>query len=221
MEAFAPGAVSEPPAVERPRVRLAVGHDLGRSRLTVLFRPLLAYPLGCYAGLWGIVALLAAPFQWVYTLAAGQPQRHLHAFLTRFVRFYAHMSAYLRFLANPFPHFVGDPGDYPVDLEVDRPARQRRWTVALRLILGIPAVVISYVFQVISLVLWIVGWIVCLVLGRMPKGLNDLAAFLLRYESCTAAYVLLLDDRFPALSPPPTKETVIERPARRWNATYL
>jgi hypothetical protein len=111
---------------ERPAIRLAVSDDLKRSRLTVLVRPLFYYPLGWWAAIWGVAALLAAVPQWFYTLATGRPQTHLHAFLARFVRFYVHMSAYLRFIGNPFPHFVGDPGDYPVDLEIDPPAPQRR-----------------------------------------------------------------------------------------------
>jgi hypothetical protein len=202
-------------------IRLAVGDDVRLSRLTVFFRLILAYPLNYWGALWSLAVFFTAIAQWFYTLAAGRPATPLHAFHARFARFNTHLNAYLFLIANPYPHFVGDPGDYPVDLEVDRSEAQRRWTVALRLILAIPAFVLSYVFVVVVLILAIVGWFIALVLGRLPAGLRNLIAYLLRYELQTLAYVLLLADRYPSLSAPEARETAIERPARHYDAYYV
>jgi hypothetical protein len=131
------------------------------------------------------------------------------------------VQAYIRLVANPYPHFVGDRGDYPVDLDVDPPAPQRRWTVALRLILGVPAFVLTYVFGIVGLILALVSWFICLILGRMPEGVRNLAAYLLRFETQTYAYLLLVTDRYPSLSAPEARTTVIERPAESWAATYI
>jgi hypothetical protein len=55
---------------------------------------------------------------------------------------------------------------------------------------------------VVYLVLGIAAWFVCLVVGRMPKGMRDLGAYCLRYETQTRAYLTFLTDRYPSLSAP-------------------
>ena len=196
-------------------IRLAVSDDTRLSRLTTLARPLLVAPHWVWLEIWGAAALPVAFVQWLFTLAAGRPAAPLHAFLGRFTRYYVHVSGYARLLANPYPHFVGDPGDYPVDLEVDAPGRQRRWTVALRLVLAVPAYVFASVLGMVALVLLLVAWLIALVLGRLPQGLRELAAFLLRYEAQTYAYVLLLTDRYPGLATPRPRGPVAIAPTPR------
>jgi hypothetical protein len=44
------------------------------------------------------------------------------------------------------------------------------------------------------------GWFVCLVLGRMPKGMRDLLAYCIRYQAQTYAYLFLLTGRYPSLA---------------------
>ena len=44
------------------------------------------------------------------------------------------------------------------------------------------------------------GWFAALVLGRMPKGLRDLGAYCLRYQTQTYAYLMLLTQRYPSLA---------------------
>jgi hypothetical protein len=196
-------------------IRLVVADDLRRSRLTVLFRYPLSWPPSLWDALWGAAALLVALVQWVYALAAGRPVARLHAFQARFLHFHAHANAYLRLVANPYPHFAGDAGDYPVDVEVDGPGTQRRWTVALRAILAVPALVLTSVFQTVGLVMAVVSWFIAVPLGRVPRGLRDLGAFLLRYELQTLAYLLVVTDRYPALAAPlPRGPVELEPPPR-------
>ena len=123
-------------------IRLVVNDDLRRNRLTVFFRLLLAIPHIIWFLLWGIVALLALIANWFATLFAGQSPAGLHNFLATYLRYQTHVYAYALLIADPFPGFGGQPG-YPIDLEVDPPERQNRWTVAFRMILAIPAYIIS------------------------------------------------------------------------------
>ena len=44
------------------------------------------------------------------------------------------------------------------------------------------------------------GWFVTLVLGRMPRGMRDLGAYCLRFNTQTYAYVSLLTARYPSLA---------------------
>jgi hypothetical protein len=201
--------------VDEHPVRLVVADDLRRSRLTVLVRYALAYPLFWWAALWGTAAVLVAIVQWFFALAAGRPQRHLFTFNARFLHFITHVNAYVRLVANPYPHFVGDPGDYPIAPEIAGPGPQRRWTVALRVVLAIPALVLTSVFQMVALLMAVISWFIAVALGRVPKGLRDLGAFLLRYELQTTAYLLLVTDRYPALAAPQPRGPVEIKPPPR------
>ena len=49
----------------------------------------------------------------------------LHRFLAAYVRYAAHLAAYLTLAADPYPGFTGRPGSYPIDVEIAR-ARRRR-----------------------------------------------------------------------------------------------
>ena len=182
-------------------VRLVVTDDLRRTRLTVFFRLLLAIPHFIWLSLWGIAAAVAAILNWFATLFAGRAPVGLHDFLARFLRYSTHVNAYIYLLADPYPGFGGAPG-YPVDLEVDPPVEQSRLTVFFRIILAIPALLIARILSYLLGLLAFLGWFVCLVAGRMPKGMRDLGAFCVRYDQQTAAYVVLLTDRYPPLSSP-------------------
>jgi len=124
--------------------------------------------------------------------------RQLHSFHSRFVRWSTHVAAYLALLANPWPRLdARDP--YPIDIQIDPPARQNRWKSFFRIILAIPAIAFSLALFVVLVALAFVGWFACLILGRMPKGMRDLGAYCLRFIAQTSAYLLFLTDRYPQL----------------------
>ena len=180
-------------------VRLVVNDDLRRNRLTTFFRPLLAIPHLLWLLLWGIVALLALIAGWFATLVKGELPDGLHNFLATYLRYQAHVYSYLFLIADPFPGFGGQPG-YPIDLEIAAPRPQNRWTVAFRLILAIPAFIISGIMGYLNRALAIFSWFVALALGRVPEGMRNFGAFALRYEQQTTAYVYLLTDRYPSFN---------------------
>jgi Domain of unknown function (DUF4389) len=183
----------------RHPVRLVVNDDLRRNRLTTFFRVLLAIPHLVWLILWGIVAFLAMLANWFATLIKGQSPDGLHNFIATYLRYQTHVYAYLFLIADPFPGFGGQPG-YPIDLDVDPPQPQNRWTVAFRLILGIPAFIISGIMGYLNRALAIFSWFVALVLGRVPEGMRNVAAFALRYEMQTAAYAALVTGRYPSFN---------------------
>jgi hypothetical protein len=211
-------------------VRLTVTDDLRRSRLTVFLRLLLAIPHLVWWWLWSIAAVFAAVALWFVTLIRGRPPAGLYTFLASYVRYSIHLGAYLSLAANPYPMFTGRPG-YPVDLEFDGPEAQRRWVTGFRLILAIPALLLSVVFQGGGFAAWagdekttatwaggtllvvaVLGWFVCMILGRMPQGLRDLQAYGLRYLAEVAAYTLVLTERYPNADPAATPAAGREHP---------
>jgi hypothetical protein len=211
---MAPGS-NGPSSADRRPVRLVVDDDLQRSRLTVFFRLALALPHLIWLGLWSVAAFFAAIANWVAALFQGSSGEPLHGFLTRYVRYATHVHAYVSLATERFPGFGGQPG-YPIDLEVDPPVRQNRWTIGFRLVLAVPALLLlsvltgswpensetGYASNVGLLVLVaFLGWFACLARGRMPRGLRDAAAWVISYGAQVWAYLLVLTDRYPSIDP--------------------
>jgi hypothetical protein len=187
------------PVTEHVRhpIRLVVTDDLQRNRLTVFFRLILAIPHLIWVTVWGIVAALAAIANWFATLFNGQSPEGLHNFLATYLRYQTHVYAYVLLIADPFPGFGGKPG-YPIDIEIDPPQPQNRWTVAFRVILAIPAYIVSGILGYLNRALAVFSWFIAVAMGSVPEGLRNFAAFALRYEQQTAGYALLLTGRYPS-----------------------
>jgi Domain of unknown function (DUF4389) len=185
--------------VQHP-IRLVVNDDLQRTRLTVFFRVILAIPLLLWAVLWAVVAMLAYIVNWFATLFMGQSPDGLHNFLATFLRYTTHVRAYLLLVADPYPKFTGQVGTYPIDLEIDPPRRQNRWTVFFRGILAIPALFLSNILSQLNQLLAIFSWFIALITGRVPEGIRNFAALAIRIETQTYGYALLLTDRYPSFN---------------------
>jgi Domain of unknown function (DUF4389) len=191
-------------ALQAHPIDMTVRPGLERSRLTVFFRLLIVIPHLIWMALWGFVAELALLVAWFAALFTGRVPDGLHGFLASYLRFYARVSAYLFLLADPYPPFGGAEGGYPVDVRIAPAASQSRLTVLFRIVLILPAALLTYVFRLVNEVVAFLGWFYCLFTGRMHEGMQDISTWLLRYEIQTAAYALLLTQRYPSLSGGPT-----------------
>ena len=90
---------------------------------------------------------------------------------------------------------TGTPG--PVLVAVAEPARQRRVTVAIRLVLAIPHLLALYFLGMAAFVVGILGWLGALVTGRLPRFAAAYLSGYLRWYSRVGAYLLLLTDAYP------------------------
>jgi hypothetical protein len=198
-----PGVLGAPrPAPPHPIVLRQQEDTLERSRVTVFFRLLLAFPHIVWIILWSILVVFAVIANWLITLIAGRSPTGLHNFLAAFQRYGVHVQAFITLVANPFPGFTGAPG-YPVDVEIAPPEPQRRLWTAFRILLAIPALIIQSGLNVALYAVAILGWFASLFTGRMPRGLRNLGAFTLRYGAQTSSFgYLLLTDRYPYAGPP-------------------
>jgi hypothetical protein len=214
-------------APEAHPVRLVVEDDLHRNRLTVFFRLLLAIPHLIWITLWTIAVFFAAIANWIATLVRGTPPDALHRFMCRYVRYSLHLNAYLHLIGNPYPGFVGEDGEYVVDVHLPPPLAQARWKTGFRLPLAIPAFLVAAALggaggpavfpngggrggasrysaggsgALTSFVAFL-GWFASLARGRMPKGLRDAGAYGLGYGTQSLAYFLLVTDRYPSADP--------------------
>jgi uncharacterized protein DUF4389 len=190
----------EPPPFEPPRphtVRLIEHDDLERSRLTVLARWFLVFPHLIWLFLYASVAFFVALANWILTLIKGRSPQRLHRWLVRFLRYYVYVYSYLYVLANPYPPFHGDQRSYRVDLQVEGPDEQRRLVTAFRLVLAIPAVVLAWVLGQVLQIIGLLNWLIAIFIGRVPRGMEQLGLYCLRYQTQTYAYLLVVTDRYP------------------------
>lgn len=209
-----------PELAEHP-VRAVVSDELGRSRLTILFRLLLSFPHLVWLTLWAVPALFAVVAAWLVALVTGRVPTPLHRFLAAYVRYWTHVVAYLYVIGRRFPGFTGREGSYGIDVRIDPPKAQSRWKTLFRLLLAIPGLLVASALGNALFVLAILGWWVGLVLGRMPEGLRNLGASCLRYTAQTYAYLGLLTDRYPYASPVlEGRSRVVDAPERAlpWDA---
>ena len=180
-------------------VRLIVTDDLRRNRLTVFFRLLLLVPHLIWTMLWGIAAAFALLIAWFAALFTKRVPDGLHGFLASYVRYQTHVFAYGVIAADPFPSFSG-AADYPITVEISAPVEQGRLGVFFRLLLALPALLVSYVLNYLTELLAFFAWVLGVVLGRTPEGLRNLLAFSIRYHAQTQAYTYLLTSRYPSLN---------------------
>lgn len=215
---------------QRPIRLVVLDEDLGRNRLTVFFRLILAIPHLIWLVLWGIAAFAVSFALWLAVLIEGKAPGILHDFVAGYLRYATHVGSYLYLAANPYPGFRGRPG-YPIDLEIDPPERQNRWTAFFRLFLALPALLLTAVLGgglsfgsqggswssasgEQSNAAWtgvtlagaaaaaaFLAWFAILALGRAPRGLRDLVAYALGYGAQTGGYLLLLTGRYPNSNP--------------------
>jgi hypothetical protein len=191
--------VSEIHAVADHPINLTTNDDLHRSRLTVFFRLLLVIPHLIVLLVLGLIAEIVVLIAWLAGIVLGRVPAGLHNFLASFVRYATRVRAYYGILANPYPPFGGG-GTYPIDVEIAPAASQSRVTILFRFLLAIPAVILAYVFQIGLNIVALFGWIVAVITGKMPQGLEDLGIYCLRWETQTWAYLFLLTGRYPSLS---------------------
>jgi len=210
-------------APEQRPIRLVVRDDDLRRNATVFLRLVLAIPHLVWLTLWGIAAYVVAFVNWLSVLIQGEVPESMHGFVSGYLRYATHVSAYVFVVVDTYPGFRGAPG-YAVDLEIDPPVRQSRWSGFFRLILALPALVLAGVlgsgftasgsvggstYGVTALygglgagaVAAMLTWCAALVIGRAPRGLRDLMIYAIGYGAQAAAYFLLLTPRYPTSDP--------------------
>jgi hypothetical protein len=211
-------AIGPLPARDDP-IRLESSDDLRRNRLTVFFRLLLAIPHLIWLVLWGIAAFFAAIGNWFAILFTGIAPAGLHHFLAAYTRYQQHVFAYLYVIANPFPGFTGERGSYPIEIRIAERAPQNRWTVGFRLVLALPALLLSAAYGSLLVAIALLGWFASLFTGTMPLGLRNAGALAVRYSAQLYGYLFLLTDAYPYsgpnVAPPPlTADPSIALPPR-------
>lgn len=101
-----------------------------------------------------------------------------------------------------------------VEVIFEEPKPQRRWTIALRIFLAFPHLLVLVVLEIFSLGAVLLGWFAALATGRFPEGFSALLRGVIRYATRLFAYVYLLIDTYPPLSLEDEEESKDTYPVR-------
>jgi hypothetical protein len=174
-----------------------------RSRVSTFFRYLLAIPHFIVLLFWGFFAEIAVFFAWFAILFTGRYPEGLYNFVAGFVRYAAQVNAYVSLVLDGYPPFSGDDASYPAQLKI--PPRLESYDRAktfFRIILLIPVAIIGYAMRIVWSFGSFLSWIVIVITGRQPKGLQEMTQLGLSYEVRIVPYAALLTEAFPAFSNP-------------------
>jgi hypothetical protein len=182
-----------------------------RNRLTTALRPILAIPHAILAGpvywssrtggvgLLGAAAYVMAIVSWFTLLTTGEQLRGIREFSLYYLRWRTRALAYMALFVDPYPPF-GD-GAYPATIEVREPAQPRdSATIAVRLILVLPHLVLLAFLLIGWLVTTIIAWFSILFTRSYPPSLYEFGLGVMRWGLRVEVYLLLLVDEYPPFS---------------------
>jgi hypothetical protein len=170
-----------------------------RSRLTTFFRLILVIPHAIAVFFYVLAAEVVVIVAWFALLFTGRYPQGMYDFVAGALRYATRVSGYALLLNDEYPPFSGDPATpYPVDLNIGPPkAEYSRMKVLFRIILMIPVYIINYAMQIVAQLGAFIAWFAIVVLGRQPKGLQDMIVLGLSYQQRSYAYFALLTEDWP------------------------
>jgi hypothetical protein len=186
-----------------------------RSRLTTFFRGLLAIPHLIAVLFYVFAAEIVTFIAWFALLFTGRYPQGMYDFVAGALRYGTRVCGYVFLLTDEYPPFSGDPATpYPVDLNIGPPkAEYSRLKVLFRIILMIPVYIIAYAMQIVFEVGALIAWFAIVILGRQPKGLQDMIVLGMSYHQRAYGYFFLLTEDWPPFTDETEGRTVEAAPA--------
>jgi hypothetical protein len=184
-----------------------------RSRLTTFFRLLLAIPHLIFVYLYQLAAGVVVIVAWFVLLFTGRWPLGMYDFVAGSLRYSTRVYGYTCLLTDDYPPFSGDPTiTYPVRLNIAAPKPEySRLKVLFRIVLAIPILIITYAMQIVAQVGAFLAWFAIVVLGRQPKGLQDMIVLGLSYQQRAYSYIALITEDWPPFTD--DKPRSIEEPS--------
>jgi Domain of unknown function (DUF4389) len=152
----------------------------------------------------GAVSDVVAVISWFAVLFTGRLPAGLAGLQAMYLRYMLRTATYFGFLREEYPPFnfattPADPGDDPrvgVDL-VPQLEGRNRLTVAFRLILAIPQLIVLALLGIALFFVGVIAFFAVLFTGRWPDGLRNFALGAGRWWLRVETYLVLLTDEYP------------------------
>jgi Domain of unknown function (DUF4389) len=185
--------------------------EIDRADRIANWRPivqwLLAIPHFIILYVLGVVAEVVSIIAWFAILFTGKLPDGLANLVCLYVRYNNRTMAYAGFLREEYPPFTfetvpADPGTYPAVRTgfVPELEDRNRLTVAFRLILVIPQLIVLSVLGLVAFLAFVIAFFAVLFTGRWPEGLRTFVVGVLRWSTRVSAYLYLLTDEYPPFS---------------------
>ena len=182
----------------RSAVTLSLEGPQPQRRVTVAFRFILAFPHFFWAALLGFASFFAVIAAWFAALFTGRVPSGIGDFVARVLQYQTGLYAYMYLLTDRYPPFTLSPVDsYPAELDIEAPDQLNRAAVFFRIILMVPAMIVSSLVSGGATIVLFFLWIITLVSGRMPESAFEALAVTLRYQLRFYAYGSLLTSEYP------------------------
>ena len=151
-----------------------------------------------------IVSEVIGLVSWFTIVFTGELPEGLANLQVMCMRYSLRTYVYAAFLKEEYPPFTfgttpADPGDDP-RLRVDiapQLVNRNRLTVAFRIILVIPQVIVVGILTFVAYVAVLIAFFAVLFTGRWPSGLRDFVVGVMRWGVRVQTYFLLLTDDYP------------------------
>jgi hypothetical protein len=199
MEAATPPAVGT--AAYYP-VRFEIEYPERLSRWKVLLKWLFAIPQFIVIYLLQIVLGVMALIAFFTILFTKRWPQGMWDFAVQIQRWTTNVAVYgLLLMRDEYPPFSGEPGEYPLTVEVDRPEELSRWMIFVKWLLIIPQVIVLFFVYIAAAVVVVIAFFAILFTGRYPRGLFDFMAGVVRWTLRVDNYARwLMTDRYPPFS---------------------
>lgn len=194
-------------------VAFYVDHQAKRSRASTFFRYPSIIGLQYYVAWWAIAAIVLQVIAWFAIIFTGKFPPSIYDYLVRFNRYSARVHAYTFLLTEKFPQFNGNGNEeYPAHFLIGPPKEKfSRWKALLRIVLAIPFYIVATVLLIGLLIIVIVDWIVIMVIGEQPSGIQNASVFCSGYFIRFNAWFSLLTEDWPKFSDEAVARSLQER----------
>lgn len=196
-------------------VSFELDYEIGRNRLTSLFRFLLVIPWMIVGLVYGLIAEIAALIAWFAMLFTKRYPEPLYDFVAGYVRFSARIGGFSLLATDEFPSFWGGEDDnYPIRVDfAPRQAEYSRAKTFFKVVLAFPQIVLSYGIGLLLYGAAIIDWFRILFTGRQSVTMHDALRVGLAYDTRANAFLLLLTEVHPRLLDLPPQELPDGAPA--------
>jgi hypothetical protein len=192
-----PTSVPQTPVTPDP-VLVILPERARQRRWTVLLRWILAIPMAILVAIVGIATFVVVILGWFAAVFTGRVPAFVRDVVTEYLRVNLRLQSYGLLLTDRFPPLrTGEVAEFPAHLAVPGATTMSRASVFFRIILIIPAGIVSTVVQYGLIPIAFVMWFVVLITGWLPKSAHDAFRAVVRYQTRVAAYVLLLVPAYP------------------------
>lgn len=167
------------------------------SRLTVIFRIFMVFPLLVLAYFVGIAVQVVTIVSWFSALFTKRIPEGIHQFVAGYLKVQANLAAYTFLVTAKWPSFTLSPTETDQVKVFVAQGDLNRGAVFFRIILGLPALMLNIVLFFGSWVVHFIMWITAIITGHTPRGMHQAAAAIIRFQTRTSAYLFLLTPEQP------------------------